>query len=234
MTLGEAPHSQGHTVKRLLVLLVGVTLLAVSACEHKSAGPTANVTTQAKPSNPANPVVVIETSMGTITAELYKDKAPLTVDNFLAYVDDKFYDGTLFHRVIRDFMIQGGGYEPGLKEKKQRAQIKNEAKNGLRNQRGTLAMARLDDPDTAAAEFFINTVDNFRLDYRADPKDPDKVNGYCVFGKVLSGMDVVDQIEQTPTEVRKVDVEINAKVVPIEFEGVPVIDVLIKSTRRAK
>ncbi|OAI49796.1 hypothetical protein AYO44_06110 [Planctomycetaceae bacterium SCGC AG-212-F19] len=190
--------------------------------------------TAAQPSNPLNPVVFIETSMGTITAELYKDKAPKTVENFLAYVDDKFYDGTLFHRVMRDFMIQGGGYEPGLKEKKQRAPIENEAKNGVSNQRGTLAMARLEKPDTAAAEFFINTVDNVRLDYRAYPKERGKDNaGYCVFGKVLAGMDVVDRIELVPTDVRTVQMEVNAKVVPVDYEDVPVQDVVIKSIRRA-
>lgn len=183
-----------------------------------------------KPSNPNNPIIVIETSMGTITAELYDDEAPKTVENFLSYVDDKFYDGTLIHRVIPEFMIQGGGYEPGMKEKKQRDPIENESWNGLSNKRGTLAMARLDAPDTATAEFFINTLDNIRLD-RA--RAPDKV-GYCVFGKVLTGMDVVDRIERAPTGTRSVPMEVNAKMVEVPFEDVPVNDVVIKSIRRAK
>src|SRR5262249_39702104 len=125
-----------------------------------------------------NPVVVIESSMGTIKVELFEKDAPVTVKNFLAYVDDKFYDGTLFHRVIDKFMIQGGGFEPGMKEKKAKAPIKNESNNGLSNKRGTIAMAREDKPDTAASEFFINVVDNDFLD---KARSKDKV-GYCVFG----------------------------------------------------
>ncbi len=154
----------------MIACLLAVLLLSVAACENKPATPSSPASHDVKPSDPNNPVVVIETSMGTITAELFKEKAPKTVENFLSYVDDKFYDGTLFHRVIRNFMIQGGGYEPGMKEKKQRDPIKNESDNKLTNQRGTLAMARLEAPDTAAAEFFINTRDNLRLD-RARAED---------------------------------------------------------------
>jgi cyclophilin family peptidyl-prolyl cis-trans isomerase len=171
-----------------------------------------------------NPVAVIETSLGTIKVELFEKEAPLTVKNFLGYVDDKYYDGTLFHRVIgkpasdRDFMIQGGGYEPGMKEKKAKAPIKNESANGLSNKRGTLAMAREDKPDTAASEFFINVADNDFLD---KAKARDKV-GYCVFGKVIDGMDVVDKIKAVKTKAKG------------DFEDVPVEDILIKSVRRAK
>src|SRR4051812_23292303 len=155
----------------------------------------------------------METSAGTIKLELYPDKAPLTVKNFLQYVDDKFYDGTVFHRVIPTFMIQGGGFQKGIedvkteqgfkaKEKKTKGPIKNEAKNGLSNTRYTIAMARTSDPDSATAQFFINVKDNKGLDPDPD-NDP---NGYCVFGKVIEGMDVVDKIKEvkTRTVVRNV------------------------------
>jgi cyclophilin family peptidyl-prolyl cis-trans isomerase len=165
----------------------------------------------------ANPVVVMKTSMGTIKIELYPDKAPKTVENFLKYVDDKFYDGTVFHRVISNFMIQGGGFEPGLKEKKTRDPIKNEASNGLSNTRGTIAMARTAEPDSATAQFYINVVDNDGLD---KANDPDKV-GYCVFGKVIEGMAVVDKIKAVETTTKG------------RFKGVPVKDVVIESVRRA-
>src|SRR5947209_12496024 len=111
-----------------------------------------------------NSVVVMETSKGTIKIELFADKSPITVKNFLSYVDDKFYDGTIFHRVISDFMIQGGGFESGMKEKKTKDPIKNESKNGLSNKRGTIAMARTRVPDSASSQFFINVQDNDRLD----------------------------------------------------------------------
>jgi cyclophilin family peptidyl-prolyl cis-trans isomerase len=145
-----------------------------------------------------NPIVLISTSMGDIKVELDPDKAPITVKNFLSYVDDKHYDNTLFHRVISGFMIQGGGYEPGGKEKQRRGPIKNESANGLSNQRGTIAMARTSAPNSATAQFFINVADNLRLD-RAN--SPDRV-GYCVFGKVIDGMDVVDEIRKVPTGIK--------------------------------
>src|SRR5947209_1649416 len=134
----------------------------------------------AAPARAANPVVIMETSAGTIKIELFQDKAPGTVKNFLQYVDDKHYDGTIFHRVIPTFMIQGGGMEPGMKEKKTRDPIKNESTNGLANERGTIAMARTDIPDSATAQFFINVKDN---DFLNRAKAKDKV-GYAVFGKV--------------------------------------------------
>lgn len=141
------------------------------------------------------PVVVIETSVGDITVELYPDKAPVTVENFLGYAKDGFYGGTIFHRVIRGFMVQGGGVTADGQRKPTRPPIKNEAANGLKNTRGTIAMARTNEVDSATSQFFINTVDNAFLDYQG----PDKF-GYCVFGKVVAGMDVVDKIERAPTK----------------------------------
>src|SRR5262249_27652907 len=138
---------------------------------------------------PTTPVVMT-TSLGTIRLELDGDKAPVGVANFLSYVDDQFYDNTIFHRVIKDFMIQGGGFEPGLRQKRTKAPIKNESPNGLSNPRGTIAMARTSDPDSATAQFYINVVDNARgLDSQR----------YCVFGQVIEGMDVVDKIRAVRT-----------------------------------
>jgi peptidyl-prolyl cis-trans isomerase B (cyclophilin B) len=143
----------------------------------------------------ANPQVVLETSLGSITLELFEDKAPVTVKNFLDYVAAGHYDGTVFHRVIEGFMVQGGGFDASLKQKPTRASIKNESSNGLSNTRGTVAMARTSVPDSATSQFFINVVDNGFLD-RAQAAD--RV-GYCVFGKVVSGMDVVDKIRTSKT-----------------------------------
>jgi peptidyl-prolyl cis-trans isomerase A (cyclophilin A) len=146
--------------------------------------------------NAAAPRVLLKTSMGDITVELYPDKAPKSVENFLTYVKSGFYDGTIFHRVIANFMIQGGGFTNGdlQQPKRTRASIVNESKNGLSNLQGTLAMARTQDPNSATAQFFINTVDNPRIDYTDDASP-----GYCVFGKVVSGLDVVDKIKAVPT-----------------------------------
>jgi len=141
--------------------------------------------------------VLIKTNLGEMTVELYPDKAPKTVENFLAYVNAKFYDGTVFHRVIDNFMIQGGGFTPDLRQKATRPAIANEAKNGLSNSRGTLAMARTGDPNSATAQFFINVVDNPRLDFTSEANG--STWGYCVFGKVISGLDVVDKIKAVPT-----------------------------------
>lgn len=143
-----------------------------------------------------NPVVTMKTSMGTIKIELFADKAPETVANFLQYVKDGHYNHTIFHRVIPSFMIQGGGFTKDMKQKSTKPAIKNEADNGLKNVRGTLAMARTSDVNSATSQFFINTVDNDFLDFR------DKTSrgyGYCVFGKVTDGMDVVDKIEGVKT-----------------------------------
>jgi peptidyl-prolyl cis-trans isomerase B (cyclophilin B) len=140
--------------------------------------------------------VVIETSLGNIEVELNADKAPISVENFLKYVNKKHYDGTIFHRVIKGFMIQGGGMDEKLKERKTDAPIKNEAANGLRNDRGTIAMARTSVVDSATSQFFINVVDNDFLNYRSPTPQG---FGYAVFGKVTSGMDVVDKIREVPT-----------------------------------
>src|SRR5438132_8876258 len=132
-----------------------------------------------------NPTVVKETSEGMIKLELAADKAPETVKNFLQYVADKHYDGLVFHRVISNFMIQGGGFQPGMTQRKTRAPIQNESKNGLSNRRGTIAMARTSEPNSASSQFFINVVDNTGLD-RSNSGDG---HGYCVFGHVTEGMD---------------------------------------------
>jgi len=143
-----------------------------------------------------HPTVVMKTSLGSVTIELYPDKAPETVKNFLQYVNDKFYDGTVFHRVINNFMVQGGGFTPDGRQKPTRAPISNEAANKLKNQVGTIAMARTSEPNSATAQFFINVKDNGFLDYR--DSSPQGI-GYCVFGKVTAGMDVVDKIRAVPT-----------------------------------
>jgi peptidyl-prolyl cis-trans isomerase B (cyclophilin B) len=151
--------------------------------------------TQAVPAQGANPVVTLETSMGPIKIELYPEKAPVTVKNFIDYVEAKHYDGLVFHRVIPNFMIQGGGFEPGMKERKTKAPIVNESKNGLENKRGTIAMARTSEPNSASSQFFINVGDNAFLD-KARSRDG---VGYCVFGKVIDGMEVVDKIKSVKT-----------------------------------
>ena len=144
----------------------------------------------------SNPQVRMTTSLGVIELELDADKAPNTVANFLKYVKKKSYNGTIFHRIIPGFMIQGGGFEPGMKKQKTEAPIKNEADNGLKNLTGTIAMARTSDPHSATAQFFINTVDNAFLDHKN--KTPAGW-GYTVFGKVTKGMDVVKKIEAVST-----------------------------------
>jgi cyclophilin family peptidyl-prolyl cis-trans isomerase len=143
-----------------------------------------------------HPRVQLQTNMGNITVELDRKAAPNTVDNFIKYVQDGTYNGTIFHRVISDFMIQGGGFTPDYNQKKSRAPIKNEANNGLKNVRGTIAMARTGDPHSATTQFFINTVDNGFLNYTA----PNMQGwGYAVFGKVVEGMETVDKIRAVPT-----------------------------------
>jgi peptidyl-prolyl cis-trans isomerase B (cyclophilin B) len=142
----------------------------------------------------ANPMVTMKTTKGDITIELYPDKAPNTVANFLSYVDKKFYDGLIFHRVMANFMIQGGGFNKDMVRKEGGAAIQNEADNGLSNLRGTIAMARTGDPHSATSQFFINVKDNPALDFKT--KNPPSGWGYCVFGKVIDGMDAVDKIRQ--------------------------------------
>ena len=160
-----------------------------------------------------NPIVTIQTTQGTLKVELYPEVAPNTVNNFIYLVKRGFYDGTIFHRVIKDFMIQGGGMTASLREKGTRAPIKNEADNGLRNRKYTIAMARTSDPHSATAQFFINVRDNSFLDHRS--KDPQGW-GYAVFGKVIRGQDVVDQIAAVKTGSRGY------------YEDVPMQPVIIK------
>ena len=170
------------------------------------------------PKTAANPAVVIATSKGAIRVELDPEKAPLSVKNFLEYVDAKFYDGTVFHRVIPNFMIQGGGFSKDMVKKDTRAPIQNEAKNGLRNLRGTVAMARTPNPHSATAQFYINHVDNAMLDQASQPPG---AWGYAVFGKVVEGMDVVDAIANTPTGFAA------------GMQDVPTTQIVIESIRRA-
>ncbi len=161
-----------------------------------------------------NPVVVIKTDKGDITVELFKKEAPITVENFLRYVEDDFYSGTIFHRVIPGFMIQGGGFDADMNQKSTHDPIKNEATNGLKNERGTLAMARTMVVDSATSQFFINLVDNTFLNHTSpDPRG----FGYCVFGRVIDGMDVVDQIARVRTG-RQGPHE-NVPVEPVEITG---------------
>jgi cyclophilin family peptidyl-prolyl cis-trans isomerase len=150
----------------------------------------------AKMTEEKNPQVVMETSMGTVKIELFKDKAPISTRNFLSYVKDAYYDGTIFHRVIKSFMVQGGGMDVDMQPKKTKFAIKNEATNGLKNTRGTLAMARTSVVDSATSQFFINVVDNAFLDHTG--KTPDRF-GYAVFAQVVEGMDVVDAIREVKT-----------------------------------
>ena len=154
------------------------------------------VATPAQTDADANPRVRISTNAGDITVELYPDEAPLTVANFLSYVDSGFYAGTVFHRVIPNFMIQGGGFTQELAEKPAGESVKNESRNHLHNERGTIAMARTDDPDSAGAQFFINVRANLTLDFNYVTRKP----GYTVFGRVIDGMDVVDGISLVNTQ----------------------------------
>jgi len=168
------------------------------------------------------PRVKLETSRGTIVLELDREAAPKTVENFLAYVKKGHYDGTIFHRVIPNFMIQGGGFTPAMEQKPTGKPIPNEAANGLKNLRGTVAMARTSRVDSATAQFFINLVDNPYLDHKNDTPSG---FGYCVFGRVVEGMDVVDAIAGVPTGVRRVTDPRSGKTVP--FRDVPVEPVVI-------
>jgi cyclophilin family peptidyl-prolyl cis-trans isomerase len=166
-----------------------------------------------------NPMVLMSTSMGDIKIELYEDKAPVTVKNFLGYVNDKFYDGTIFHRVIPNFMIQGGGFDKDMKQKATKAPIKNEAANGLKNDAGTIAMARTGVVDSATAQFFISVKDNDFLNHRDESPQG---FGYAAFGKVVDGMDVVHKIEHVQTTTKGM------------YQNVPVEPVVIKSVTLMK
>jgi len=192
--------------------LLGAFLLAACTSLLTILGP-AKATAQSGSGLP-NPEVVISTNYGDITLRLYRDKAPQTVENFLAYVEDGHYDGTIFHRVISNFMIQGGGFTVDMEEKPTRDPVANESQNRLHNVRGTIAMARTSDPDSATAQFFINQRTNLRLDWM--PGAP----GYTVFGEVIDGMSVVDFIASSPTQ----------QIGP--FANLPVDTVLIEKVAR--
>jgi peptidyl-prolyl cis-trans isomerase A (cyclophilin A) len=189
-----------------------ILVLAQAATPPATPAPTPTPT----PTPITGPVVDITTSLGVIKVALNPEKAPISVDNFMKYVKAGFYDGTVFHRVMPNFMIQGGGMTPDLKEKPNRPAIRNEAKNGLRNSRGTIAMARLTEPNSATSQFFINVKDNHRLDFGIGGA------GYAVFGWVVEGMDVVDKIVNVQTATKN------------GLENVPVTTVLIKTVREVK
>ncbi len=197
-----------HSLKALMLVVIsilclgGIFLMSNSDTEAAS-----------------NPRVIIKTSMGDIQLELFMDKAPITVKNFLNYTDSGFFTNTLFHRVIPGFMIQGGGFTPGMVQKQTDPSIKNEAGNGLSNTRGTIAMARTSVVDSATSQFFINVADNTFLDHKNNTTEG---FGYCVFGKVTKGMDVVDQIVNVPRSRAGM------------HQDVPTTDVLIKSVKRVK
>jgi peptidyl-prolyl cis-trans isomerase B (cyclophilin B) len=196
--------------KRLILLLVLLPGLAAAQSDAESAP---------NPFEKELPRVVLNTSAGDITVELYADQAPETVENFLQYARDDFYDGKTFHRVIADFMIQGGGFDADLQPGQPRAAITNEADNGLSNERGTIAMARTNMPHSATAQFFINVVDNPALDHRG--KVSGRTWGYAVFGRVVEGMDVVDEIRYVDTEAR--GPHQNVPVEPIVIEDVEIL-----------
>lgn len=202
-----------------LVLFIYVLAFALAAWSFNAQAETTAASADATPKAAVeNPEVVITTSIGKITVRLNAEHAPISTENFLKYVEKKHYDGTIFHRVIKDFMVQGGGHLPDMKEKDTAfAPIKNEAKNGLSNLRGTIAMARTNDVDSATAQFFINVVDNKRLDHVDNNR-----YGYAVFGKVTEGMDVVDKIRDSKTASKN------------GFDDVPVKTITIKSIRLVK
>ena len=201
--VAKAKNSQVNVI--VWIYLLAFVLMTWSFKTHaKEASATAKVA--------AAPVVTIDTSLGKIKVKLNPEKAPISSENFLKYVDKKFYDKTIFHRVIKDFMIQGGGHTADLKEKATLfAPITNEAKNGLSNLRGTIAMARTNDINSATAQFFINVVDNQRLDHKSEDRF-----GYAVFGEVIEGMDVVDKIRDAKTKTVGDYADVPEKVIVIK------------------
>jgi cyclophilin family peptidyl-prolyl cis-trans isomerase len=199
----DRPRSANGSNRVTNVVCLLLTLAAVTGGPQSGSSPRTRV--QAPPLQapaptpaPGNPVVVIATSMGEFTIELFKDKAPVSVENFLAYADAGFYEGTIFHRVKPGYVVQGGGYTPEMVEKATRPPIQNEATNGLKNTRGTVAMARMRSLRSATAQFYVNVANNSALDHRG--YSPDDF-GYAVFGRVLSGMEVVDAIAKVPTGI---------------------------------
>jgi cyclophilin family peptidyl-prolyl cis-trans isomerase len=224
-------------MKRMVLALVMVGMLVLSACEKKTtpvapaksqiaetekpaavqekAAVTPKAETPAAAAQPApagNPVVILKTTKGEIDIELYPDKAPITVANFLQYVKSGHYNGTIFHRIIPGFMIQGGGMTADMTLKATNAAIKNEATNGLKNERGTIAMARMQSPDSAMCQFFINVNNNVPLNYAGPGRE-----GYAVFGRVVKGMEIADTIVSVPTHAVGI------------HEAVPVTPVVIES-----
>ena len=195
---------------RMFVWVMTAILISVSGA---SAGE------EPKKQQPALPNVILETSEGSIRIELWPDRAPVTVQNFLQYVDEGFYNGTIFHRVIDGFMIQGGGFTPDMQQKQTRPPIKNEAAADLKNERGTIAMARTNVVDSATAQFFINVQDNPNLNHRDETA---RGFGYAVFGKVVAGMDVVDKIKRVATTSSGM------------HQNVPTKPVVIQQARRAE
>jgi peptidyl-prolyl cis-trans isomerase B (cyclophilin B) len=195
---------KGDTMKRTIITLL-IFLFAISAIAPFAFAD--------------NPKVALDTSKGRIVLELYADKAPETVKNFLAYVDAKYYDGTIFHRVIPNFMIQGGGFTADMKRKTTRSPIKNEADRGIKNDRGTIAMARTNDPHSATAQFFINSKDNGFLNHKGKTMQG---WGYAAFGRVVEGMKTVDAISAVKTTQRG------------PYRDVPAEAVVIKSATRVK
>ena len=173
-------------------LIISLFIFSLTACNAESKETSQSKEPQATGAKMSeNPKIKIETSMGEIILELDAKNAPLSTENFISYVKDGFYDGTIFHRVIPGFMVQGGGMNPDMSEKKTKATIKNEANNGLKNDRGTLAMARTTEPHSASSQFFVNVKDNEFLNFKSEDMQG---WGYAVFGKVIEGMDVVDKI----------------------------------------
>ena len=214
--------TQSRSVLRAFLTLLAITMVVCPASigtGHAQAPQPADPKAPASVVKPTNPVVVIQTSEGTIKVELWEDRAPLTVKNFLRYTDEGFYDGTIFHRVINGFMIQGGGFTADMKQKEAREPIKNEAAAGLKNERGTIAMARTSVVDSATAQFFINVNDNDNLNHKDETQ---RGFGYAVFGKVIDGMDVVDRIKAVPTSTVG------------SFQNVPTKPVLIQKVLRSQ
>jgi peptidyl-prolyl cis-trans isomerase A (cyclophilin A) len=205
---------------RRLLLVPALALLALVPCLAPAAAaePAGGAPAARAPAAAAPVVVTLETSMGRIVLELDAQKAPHTVANFVQYVKEGFYDGTVFHRVIPGFMIQGGGYAGGLQHKETHAPIAIESNNGLHNERGTIAMARTSDPNSATSQFFINVADNAPLDYPGSDG-----YGYTVFGKVVEGMEVADAIVAVPTKARG-----------FEFQNLPVKAVFLQKARLGK
>jgi cyclophilin family peptidyl-prolyl cis-trans isomerase len=200
--------SRSSLVAPALAALAFAVLAAAAPAPQKGLSPEVKKAMK----DATNPVVKLSTSMGDVVVELYRKEAPKTTENFLAYVKKKHYDGLIFHRIIPTFMIQGGGFDKDLKEKATMPPIANESSNGLSNLTGTIAMARTNDPNSATAQFYINVVDNKFLD-----RGPSNPGGYCVFGKVIDGMDVVNEIKAVKTQKTAMS------------EALPLVPVVIKS-----